>query len=370
MATKTNVTINGKDYYKVKHKVGKKLNENGVWVTDNKIFYGKTKSEAEAKYKAYMDNLNKGLSNKPLYFGEMMDRYIEEVFDHSEHAKSTKKLYTSAYNANVRNTSFAGQLLSDIKGIDLQTFYNSLTCGSSTVKAIHKLIRLFYKYLDTENICRDITANIVLPKVDKKNGNDVEDGNVETWTDEELKTILNGSKGHRLHLLLVMAACTGCRISELLALTYSDIADNALTVNKQAYDKEIVPTKTESSVRTIPLSEEVIKEIQIHKAWHAEEMMKNGYRTDNIFTTKTGNLYEKHNVDHACERLYKRLGVTRRSFHTYRRTFGTKLAKSGAPIQTVSALMGHADISVTQKYYINVDMADKTAAIQGLNISL
>ena len=371
MATKTNVTINGNRYKRVKHKVGMKLNSKGVWVPDYKQFYGRTKSEAEAKYNAYMDNVNKGLSNKPLHFGEMMDRFIREVFEKdSRYKASTKKLYVDAYNANVRASNFAGQLLSDIKSIDLQTMYNSLECAPSTVKAIHKLIKHFYEYLEKETICRDITGSIVLPKVVKRNGNAVEDGKIETWTDEELKTILSGSKGHRLHLFLVLSACTGCRISELLALKYSDIVDNMLMINNQVYDGEIVALKTESSVRSIPLKREVIQEIQDHKAWHIEEMLKNGYRTDYVFTTKTGKLYERHNVDHACERLYKRLGITHRRHHVYRHTFGTQLAKSGVPIQTVAALLGHADTNVTSKYYINVDTADKTAAIEGLKISL
>lgn len=371
MATKMNVTINGNQYKRVKHKVGMKLNSKGVWVPDYKQFYGKTKSEAEAKYNAYMDNVNKGLSNKPLHFGDMMDRFIKEVFlKDSRYKDSTKTLYINAYNTNMKRSDLAGQLLSDIKSIDLQTAYNSLSCAPSTVKAIHNLVKHFYKYLDNEGICRDITANIVLPKVVKKNGNAVSDGKVETWTDEELKNILYGSRGHRLHLLFVLAAATGCRISELLALKYEDIENGAVMVNKQLYKADVSTTKTDSSVRTIPVSEEVLGEVKEHKAWHLEEQIKNGYRTDYIFTTSGGRPYDRHNINHACARLYKQLNVPCRSFHVYRHTFGTQLAKAGVPIQTVAALMGHSDVRVTGKYYINVDMADKAAAIKGLKISL
>ena len=366
---KNTVTINGNKYKTARRKVGQKLNENGVWVPDYRLFYGKTKKEAVAKADAYTNNLNRGITNKPLYFGELMDRFIKEVFKKdSRYKDSTKKLYISSYNANVRDSNFAGQLIKNIKSIDLQTLYNSLTCGPSTVKAIHKLIKLFYVYLEKEEICRDITGNIVLPKVVKKNGNTVEDGNIETWTDEELKIILDGSSEHRLHLLFVLAAYTGCRISELLGLTYEDITDNALMVNKQAYESKTVSPKSDSSVRAIPLSEYVVNEVREHKTWHTEEMLKNNYRTDFIFTTQTGKLYDRHNIYHACSRLYKRLGVTSRPFHAYRHTFATKLAKSGVSIQTVAALLGHSDTEVTSKYYINVDMEDKTAAISKLKI--
>ncbi|MFR1725089.1 hypothetical protein [Emergencia timonensis] len=36
MASKMNCTINGKDYYRIKRKIGKKLNSKGVWVDDYK----------------------------------------------------------------------------------------------------------------------------------------------------------------------------------------------------------------------------------------------------------------------------------------------------------------------------------------------
>jgi len=104
MANKTNCTINGKDYYRIRRKVGKKINSKGVWVDDYKLFYGKNKSEAEAKFGAFMDNLNKGITNKPLHFGQMMDTFITEVFlKDSRYSDSTKTRYVNAYNNNLRN---------------------------------------------------------------------------------------------------------------------------------------------------------------------------------------------------------------------------------------------------------------------------
>ncbi len=380
MANKTNCTINGKDYYRIRRKVGKKLNSKGVWVDDYKLFYGKNKSEAEAKFAAFMDNLNKGITNKPLHFGEMMDTFITEVFlKDSRYSDSTKTRYVNAYNNNLRESSLAGLALSNIKSIDLQAAYNALTCGASTVRSLHNPVTHFYRYLENENICRDITKNIVLPKVEKTKGNAVSDGTIETWTAEELKTILKGSEGHRLHLLFVLAANTGCRIGELLALRYDDIEDGILRVNKQVIISDeftngvksgqkiqISTTKTKASIRSIPLPAAALEAIEAHEAWQRVEMLRNGYRTNHLFTTQTGNLYDKHSLRTACNRLYKRLGVPCRSFHVYRHTFGTTLAKNGVPIQTVAALMGHADINVTREYYINVDTEDKTAAISRL----
>ena len=54
-------------------------------------------------------------------------------------------------------------------------------------------------------------------------------------------------------------------------------------------------------------------------------------------------------------------------FHVYRHTFGTKLAANGVTLQTLASLMGHSDISVTAKYYINIPAAEKVEAIRTLS---
>lgn len=125
---------------------------------------------------------------------------------------------------------------------------------------------------------------------------------IEVWPESELKTIISGSEGHRLHLLLLLAANIGCRIGELLALRYDDISDSILKINKQivivdvfkdgiksGQKIQISETKTAASIRSILLDTPTIKAIDEHKKWHKAEMMENGYRTEYIFTTKTGN---------------------------------------------------------------------------------
>ena len=67
-----------------------------------------------------------------------------------------------------------------------------------------------------------------------------------------------------------------------------------------------------------------------------------------------------------CDRYYDRIGIEHKGFHTYRHTFGTNLCRNGIPIQTASALLGHEDISVTAKYYVNVGLDQKQEAVDSL----
>ena len=91
-------------------------------------------------------------------------------------------------------------------------------------------------------------------------------------------------------------------------------------------------------------------------------MLSNGYRTDYIFTTRTGNLYNKHNVRHAVDRVYNKIGVEPIGFHVYRHTYASMLANNGIPIQTLAALLGHTDSNTTARYYVNISKEQKQAA--------
>jgi len=136
---------------------------------------------------------------------------------------------------------------------------------------------------------------------------------------------------------------------------------------KNVYELKIGKLKTQSSYRIIPLNEEVLKALDKHKQWQTKEMLKNGYRTNYLFTTVSGKFYDKKNIITACNRYYKRIDVPSKGFHTYRHTFGTNLCRLGVPIQTASALLGHTDINVTAKYYINVSIHDKFEAVSKLS---
>ena len=370
MASKKSVTItseSGKSYgyAKIKRKVGMKRSDNGVWIPDYHQFYGATKKEAEQKYQAYMKEINKPVST---CFGDLLDSWIENNFmADSKYKDTTKQLYIKAFRNNFKDSVLLGKDISEITIPALQEEYNSLQCGASTVRSLHKLLCQFFKYADSLGYCQLPMSALVLPDVQHKK----DDQAIDVLSDDEIEKIINGFKDHRLRLLIILALRTGARISELLALRYDDISKGGLKIDKQLYVADggkysIVPTKTGSSIRTIPLNDDTMCEIDIHKKWHLAEMMSKGYRTDYIFTTETGNFYHKSTIRKACDRVYRDNGVRSFGFHVYRHTFGSHLANRGVPIQTVSELLGHTNINTTKKFYVNVSSDAKKTAIASL----
>ncbi len=372
MAKKTNCTINGRDYFRIYRKVGKKLNKAGLWVDEYKNFYGSCKSEAEAAYNDYMSKRQSGSLNKCL--GQIIDEWAEAVFFSSSLADSTKLRYFSAYERLFRSSQLAGRQPGDVTALDLQKYYNDLDAPASSKKALHNLLRRFYRYAQLNGICQDITGCIEAPQRPQTVAQDALNNDIDVWPDEEVKKVIEALKGSTLRLLIVLAVNTGARFSELLALTYDDVKDNALTIKTQLSDAPKRPddsrklhindTKTPASRRVIPLSAQVMEEIAEHKRLHEAEMLKNGYRSNNLFTSSTGNYLYRRNVARSLERLYKRIGVQYHSFHAYRHTFGTNLSRAGVPIEETARLMGHSSINVTAKYYINVSAERKRQAVE------
>lgn len=396
MARKTNTTINGKEYFRITKTIGHKLNEAGKEVPVRKSFYGKSEKEAKAKYEVFMEQKKKGLSGSGKSFGVLLENWINAFFVNDETtARTTKQAYLTAWRNHLKDSDLAYQKIEDVTAETIQTFYNNLDCKPAAIKKLNNLLRRFYKHLANTGQAFDFTGALVVPNDKSKQAE--KEKEIVTWTDDEIRLIFSSfSKADprfRFRFLLFMAYYTGCRISELRGLKYSDIdmENRTVTIRRQVIDKkelttgasasnrtfDVAPLKTDSSMRTIPLKDLVFEELARHRAWHNREMMKKGYRSEYIFTTDSGEFYDRQNIQHGLTRYYKRIGIqpyrtgknnnpVYKSPHCFRHTFATNLVAAGVTIDEAAALLGHSDISMTSRYYINVNADRKRSAINKL----
>ena len=369
MAKKTNTKKGNTEYYRIRRKVGRRLNKDGQWVDWYKDFYGSGKSEAEAKYDTFMESLTSGTDQSGRCLGEVIDEWIDTTFIKSNLAGSTIRKYKEAYQNNLQPDPLAGKPISEVTAADLQAWLNDHPATYGAKRSTFNLLRRFYKYADLNNICRDITSSVVLQKPKNEDLSDF--NSIDVWQDDELKKLYSALENHRLRLLVILAVNTGARFSELLALTYDDIsADGLLRINKQVTESSgrvrLSTTKSACSNRVIPLPDPIIKEVAKHREWHTMEMQACKYKTNNIFTTSGGKYYYRRSITHALERVYNKNGIPHHKFHAFRHTFGTNLSRIGVPIEETSALMGHSSISVTAKYYIDISAKRKQKSLEKL----
>lgn len=166
---------------------------------------------------------------------------------------------------------------------------------------------------------------------------------------------------------------TGLRISEFVGLTVSDIDLKNRTINvdhqlQRARDMEylILPTKTSSGTRTLPMTDDVFECFQ--------RIIKNRPKTkiEPMIGGKSGFLYLDKNgmpmvamhwekyFQHICEKYNKiyREQLPTITPHVCRHTYCSNMAKSGMNPKTLQYLMGHSDIGVTLNTYTHIGFED------------
>ena len=374
MATKKNTTvvIDGKEYeyFRITRTIGHEY-KHGKKVPIKKQFVGTSKGNAEAKYKEFLKDQaeakyaaeqEKAAQDLKL-FREYAEEYTYEVLPVSAYGHGTKEQYERSYRVHIKNTWITTMVMKDIKAKDIQDFYEQLDVSKQTLESIHKWMSAFYKWIVIKDYGSNILSAITLPKKrDSSKGKDIV-----VWEQDEIQKIFAKAEEekHRLLFLFKVLFYSGLRISEALGLKYSDITNGQIHVERQ-YERGVLCPPKHNSYRTLPAHTELLRALEDHILWHKEEMRKNKYKGDYIFTTSTGKLLDYHNVRRSMERLYKRCDIAPKKIHAYRSTFCTELCRAKVPIEVASKLMGHKSVEVTAKHYALIREDTKAEAISML----
>ena len=190
---------------------------------------------------------------------------------------------------------------------------------------------------------------------------------IPTYTPQQVRQLLDYARQSESHLyiFLVLVLFTGARRGELLALTWDDVdfEKGLLRINKSrtgtrtSITKIVTKPKTESSNREIPLANEVLNALKEEKAKQEEyeRMMdncapKNNYIVRTINGTPYCNLSA---VNRVVNRLIANAGLPHCTIHGFRHTVASILDDNGVSLQEISVLLGHENVSTTEKIYIH-----------------
>ena len=145
---------------------------------------------------------------------------------------------------------------------------------------------------------------------------------------------------------------TGIRVGELLALKVEDIdLENGLIKIDESYtrlkSKDIISTpKTENSIRTIVIHEELVEELR--------EYMTRLYRlrpSSRLFAEKTKSFFE-----HEMQRGIELSGVKKITVHCLRYSHASMLVEMGfSPIE-IAKRFGHGKVTTTIETYCHPSM--------------
>lgn len=284
---------NGKWRYRIRYK------ENGKFRELSKSGF-RTKRDAQSAANELNSRISEGMS---IYDGNMLIRDYLEVWiklKEKQVKKSTLVKINSSFRLYVL-PKFGLTKISDVKRLDCINWINSL-CETLDVDSVKSYVSPFNSALeDAVNEYRIITMNpiknIKYPKMQKKKHE------IHFFELENLKTLLttaehlkeNAYKSNfQYYVLTTLLARTGLRLGEALALEWTDIDNNILTISKTLYRESgedyITPPKTDSSYRSIVLDSKTVKLLKSLKITKLEYNLADPSYTVNkelIFSNRT-----------------------------------------------------------------------------------
>lgn len=165
---------------------------------------------------------------------------------------------------------------------------------------------------------------------------------------------------------MLLALFTGVRIGELCALTWDDIGENTIRVNKtmqrvqQNGTTEILtlPPKTVSSNRIIPIPKEL-------------KLLLTGRKNNGtVLKQENGKLVEPRLMQIKFKKYTAECGIENINFHSLRHSFATRCVEVGFDIKTLSEILGHSDVKTTLNKYVHSSMEQKAKQMDLLKFNI
>ena len=181
------------------------------------------------------------------------------------------------------------------------------------------------------------------------------------------------SEESRNCLMIKIFLFTGLRRGELCGLKFEDVdfKKNTISVKRNLLylpKKGIFENtpKTESSIRTISVSNNIIKLLNRYKIFQKKQQIKIGDKwndTGYIFTAWDGSPLHPDTISGWFRKLIKKHNLPNISIHSLRHTAATMLLMNGLPVKAVSSRLGHANAVTTSTIYSHaLQSADEKAA--------
>ncbi|MGA2203487.1 MAG: site-specific integrase [Terriglobales bacterium] len=178
--------------------------------------------------------------------------------------------------------------------------------------------------------------------------------------------------GEPFHAIALVCVCFGLRISEALALRWSDVDwfNGKLCVQRGIVRQRVDDVKTETSHKAITVTQTMLEAL---KTW--KQITQFSAQGDWIFASpaQLGRLpWSADSVNDAYKKAASAAGIARVSTHSMRHTYRSWLDAVGTPIAVQQKLMRHADIRTTMNTYGDVvtdEMVEACGKVAGLALN-
>lgn len=229
----------------------------------------------------------------------------------------------------------------EIQADCLQEYVRSLkeqNFKAATISRHIASVKAFFHFLYEEHIVKENVADgLKAPKIEKKLP--------EIMTMEEAERLLEQPAGEtpkelRDKAMLELLYATGIRVTELITLKQKDIN------LKLGY----IVCRDGSRERIVPFGQKALEALlkYLHKGRH---MLTGENDREEVFVNCSGMPMSRQGFWKLIKYYAGKAGIKAEiTPHTLRHSFAAHLVENGADLKSVQEMMGHSDISTTQRY--------------------
>lgn len=247
--------------------------------------------------------------------------------------------------------------LQDLRRVHCQDFVNGLSDLSA--KYCHNIVGTLSAALEDavklELIPKNPASNLDLPRVVRKDplamSSEVQAAFERAFRESPYKNVF------------LVALHTGARISEVLGLQWANIDMNTGEIRitgqlerKQGETERALKHTTKSHRERVTIAPPYVVEfLKDERRRQSAHRLRAGLAWQNaeglVFTREDGSPLPHRTIEHAFDRIKKRLGHTELTLHALRKTYITNQVHAGEDIKTVAASVGHSASDITLTVY-------------------
>jgi integrase len=180
-------------------------------------------------------------------------------------------------------------------------------------------------------------------------------GVLHAYTVEEIQAILKVLPEPARTVVLV-AALSGLRHSEIRGLKWEDFTGQELHVRRSVWNTHIGETKTLNSAAPVPVLPILAKALEKHRKRSVGEF---------IFSGSTGKpLVLVNTVRREIRPALKKKNLQWHGFHAFRRGLASNLYALGVAPRVIQGILRHANIATTMAHYVQTAPVDAHEAMK------
>lgn len=180
----------------------------------------------------------------------------------------------------------------------------------------------------------------------------------EALTELEIEKLRDATDDEKEKFLIELLLSTGCRVSEVVQILLSDIDGERILVHgKGQKDRYVYLNAKAQLALSNYIKERNDKNPYLFPRCESVQVLKKrgiSHKNMRRWWKNAENIVDGHvspsTIEQTTRRIAKRASVERANPHKFRRTCATMALRRGMPLEQVSKMLGHEEVSTTQIY--------------------